>query len=438
MIDPATVRRTLPVLRRVTISAALCVVMSPWAARADVVLDWNIIAVNAAIQAGQSPFAQARYGAIVQVAVFTAVNAITGEYEPYIDTVTADPGASPDAAAVAAAYRVLRTYFGGTPAILTMLDTARASSLAAIPNGSAKDAGIATGEAAAEAILALRASDGATPAQFYTVPPAAPGQWLATPSCPVVGGVQVGAFLHWRNVAPFGVQSVSAFLPPPPPGLGSNEYAKAYDEVRTIGSSTSTDAERPPDRRDVVNFYALSSPTYLLNMVARQLATAEGRQLSDNARALALVNMAISDALVASFNAKYEYRFWRPETAIRAGDTDGNRKTDPDPAFQPFISTPCFPSYPSNHGSGSGAGVEVLRRLYGAAGFSIELTSPNPALAGITLRYSQLGEINSDVSDARVYGGIHFRFDQDAGERMGREIATYVYKNNLRPLHGGQ
>ena len=372
------------------------------------------------------------------MAVFTAVNAITGDYEPYIDTVTADSGASPDAAAVAAAYRVLRTYFGANASVLAMLDTARASSLNAIPNGAAKDNGIATGEAAAEAILALRASDGSTPAQFYTVPPAAPGQWQATPSCPFVGGVQVGAFLHWRNVTPFGVQSVSAFLPPPPPALGSNEYAKAYNEVKTIGSSTSTDAERPPDRRDVVNFYAQSSPTYILNMVARQLATAEGRQLSDNARALALINMAISDALVASFNAKYEYRFWRPETAIRAGDTDDNRKTDLDTAFRPFITTPCFPSYPSNHGSGTSAGVEMLRRLYGAAGFSIELTSPNPALAGITLRYSQVGEITQDVSDARVYGGIHFRFDQDAGERMGREIATSVYKNNLRPTHGGQ
>jgi hypothetical protein len=419
-------------------AAVFTAVSGPAAARADVVLDWNVVAVNAAIQSNQNPFAQARFAAIAQLAVFTGVNAITREYEPYVGTVTGDPTASPEAATVAAAYRVLTTYFGANPSVQAMLDAARASSLAQIPDGSAKDAGLATGEAAAAAILALRASDGSTPAQFYTVPPPAAGEYQATPSCPVVGGVQVGALLHWRNVAPFGVPSVSAFLPPPPPALSSNEYAKAYNEVKTLGSSTATAADRPPDRQDVVRFYGASSPTYLFNSLARQLATAENRGLSDNARALALINMAISDALVASFNAKYEYRYWRPETAIRVGDSDDNRKTEPDPAFMPFISTPCFPSYPSNHGSGSAAGAEALRRLYGAAGFSLELSSPNPALAGIMLRYSALGEIVKDVSDARVYGGIHFRFDQDAGERMGREVATYVCKNNLRPLHGQQ
>jgi hypothetical protein len=424
----------MTVMRRLTIAASLCVVLTPAAARADAVLEWNQIAVNAAIQTNQSPFAQARFAAIVQLAVFSAVNAITGDYEPYIDTISAAPGASADAAAVAAAYRVLTTHFGSNPTVQAMLDSARTASLAAIPDGPAKNAGMETGEAAASAIMALRASDGSSPAQFYTVPPAAPGEWRATPSCPLVGGVQVGSFLHWRNVAPFGVQSVAAFMPPPPPALTSNEYAKAYDEVKTVGSMGST--ERPPDRRDVASFYALSSPTYIFNSIARQFAQAQGSSLSENARSLALINMATSDALVASFFAKYEYKYWRPETAIRAGDTDGNRKTDPDPAFAPFITTPCFPSYPSNHASGSNAAAEMLRRLYGAAGFAVELSSPNPALAGIVLQYSQLRDVVSDISDARVYGGIHFRFDQDAGERLGREVATDVYKNNLRPAHG--
>jgi hypothetical protein len=422
-------------VRRMAFAACICLLLTPAFARADVVLEWNEIAVNAAIQTNQSPFAQARFAAIVQLAVFTAVNAITGEYEPYIDTVSAEPGASADAAAVAAAYRVLSTYFGSNAAVLSMLDSHRTTSLAAIAAGPAKNAGIETGEAAADAIMAMRASDGSSPAQFYTVPSTVPpGQWLATPSCPVVSGAQVGAFYHWRNVAPFGVDSVAAFMPPPPPALTSNEYAKAYNEVKTVGGSTATDTERPPDRRDVVNFYGLSSPTYIFNSVARQIATAEGRSLSDNARSLALINMATNDALVGSFFAKYAYLYWRPETAIRAGDTDANRKTDVDTGFKPFIATPCFPSYPSNHASGSSAAVEVLRRLYGAAGFSIELTSPNPALAGIVLQYSQLREMISDVSDARVYGGIHFRFDQDAGERLGREVATFVFKNNLRPV----
>jgi PAP2 superfamily len=437
MMSSCPRRHRLPsVARGVALAAIVGLLVTPRAASADVVLQWNEIAVNAAIATGQSPFAQARFAAIVQVAVFTAVNAIGGEYEPYLDTVTAAPGASKDAAVIAAAYRVLTTYFGSNPTVLATLNAARTASLAAIPDGPAENAGIAAGEAAAAAILALRANDGATPAQFYTVPPAAPGEWQATPGCPVVGGVQVGSFLQWRNVAPFGVDSVSAFLPPPPPALTSNEYAKAYNEVKAIGAANST--ERAQDRSDVVNFYALSSPTYIFNMVARQIAAAKGDSLEENARSLALINMAISDALVASFNAKYLYRFWRPETAIRAGGTDGNGKTTADLGWAPYIVTPCFPSYPSNHASGSNAGAEMLRRLYGAAGFEIELTSPNPALAGITLQYSQLREIISDISDARVYGGIHFRFDQDAGERVGREIATYVFKNNLRPVHGVQ
>lgn len=428
--------KTVRASRVFTIAALFGAMLTPVAARADVVLDWNAIAVNAAISTGQSPFAQARFAAIVQVAVFTAVNAITEDYEPYVTTVPSAPGASADAAAVAAAYKVLSTYFGGNAAVLATLNAARTASLAAIPDGDAKTQGIATGELAAAQIITLRANDGSAPAQFYTPPLPAPGEWQPTPACPIVGGVQVGAFFQWGNVAPFGIESVDDFLPPPPPSLTSNRYAKAYNEVLRLGSSTADANDRPQDRADVVNFYALSSPTFIFNMIARQLAATTGASLSDNARSLALINMAISDALVASFNAKYEYTFWRPETAIHAGDADGNKKTEANPAFAPYIATPCFPSYPSNHASGSSAGAEMLRRLYGAAGFSIELTNPNPLLAGIVLRYSQLKNIVDDVSDARVYGGIHFRFDQDAGERLGREVATAVYKDNLRPLHG--
>jgi hypothetical protein len=144
--------------------------------------------------------------------------------------------------------------------------------------------------------------------------------------------------------------------------------------------------------------------------------------------------MAISDSLVASFYNKYLYVFWRPETAIHAGDTDGNPKTEPDPNWPPFIVTPCFPSYPSNHGSGSNGGAEVLRRLYGEAGHMITISSP--AVPGIVLQYTSFKQITNDISDARVYGGIHFRTDQDAGERLGRAIGTAVYKNNLRAVHG--
>jgi hypothetical protein len=397
-------------------------------ARADVVLDWNAIAVNTAIANGQNPIPQARFTAIVQLAVFEAVNAITGNYQPYLGTIVAPAGASADAAAVQAAYRALSTYF---PASASTLDAERANSLASIPEGQAKNDGIATGEAAALAMIALRANDGSSPPQSKVPGTAVPGEWQATPSCPIVNGIGVGVFFQWQNVTPFGIPSVSAFLLGPPPALTSNEYAKAYNEVMTVGSIDST--ERPQDRANVALFYAGSSPTLVFNQAARQVAQEQARSLSENARALSLVNMAISDSLVASFLNKYHYNFWRPETAIHGGDTDSNPKTNPDPSFVPFIVTPCYPSYPSNHGSASNGAAEVLRRLYGQDGHLINLS--NSAVPGILLQYTAFQQITDDISDARVYAGIHFRFDQVAGERLGRAVGTAVYKNNLRPTH---
>jgi hypothetical protein len=400
-------------------------------AKADVVLDWNEIAVNTAIANGQSPFAQARYATIVQLAVFEAVNSITGDYRPYLGTIVAPHGASAESAAIQAAYRVLITYF---PASASALNTARANSLASIPDGQPKSDGIATGDAAAFAMIALRANDGSSPAQFKIPGPAVPGEYQATPSCPMVNGIRVGTFFHWQNVTPFGIPSVSEFLLDPPPALDSNQYAKAYNEVKTVGSASANSTERPQDRANVVLFYATSTPTFVFNLAARQVVTQEGgHSLSENARAFALINMAIGDGSIASFFNKYHYNFWRPETAIHAGDTDGNRKTDADPNWAPFIPAPCFPGYPSNHGTLSNAGAEVLRRLYGEAGHAI--TMSNPAVPGIVLHYGSFRQITDDISDARVYGGIHFRTDQDAGARLGRAVGTADYKNNLRAVH---
>ena len=401
------------------------------AATADVVLDWNKIAVDTAVANQQSPFAQARYAAIVQLSVFEAVNSITREYRPYLGTITAAPGASVEAAAIQAAYHVLSTYF---PASAGTLYAERTNSLAQIPDSQSKDDGIATGDAAASAMIALRANDGSSPPQFKVPGAPVPGEWQATPSCPIVDGVAVGIAFQWQNISPFGIPSAGDFLLGPPPALTSNEYARVYNEVMTVGSANST--ERPQDRANVALFYAASSPTQVFNQAAQQVAQEQGRSLSENARALALINMAMSDSLVASFLNKYHYNFWRPETAIHAGNLDENRKTEPDPSYVPFIVTPCFPSYPSNHGSAGNGGAEVLRRLYGEAGHSITLT--NPAVPNIVLQYSSFKEITNDISDARVYGGIHFRSDQVAGARLGRAVGVAVYKNNLRPVHARQ
>jgi hypothetical protein len=178
-------------------------------------------------------------------------------------------------------------------------------------------------------------------------------------------------------------------------------------------------------------------------MVARQLAGAPGRSLTENARALALIMMGSNDSLIASFYNKYAYNYWRPETAIQRGDTDGIDKTEGDTEYAPYIITPCFPSYPSNHASGTNGGLEMLRRLFGAAGHQITVTNTVPVprttpvqTETITKQYRKLKQIADDVDDARVYGGIHFRFDQEGGNVLGRAVATEIYKNYLRPVHG--
>ncbi len=397
-------------------------------ARADVVLDWNKIAVDTAVANKQNPFAQARYAAIVQLAVFEAVNSITREYRPYLGTITAPPGASAEAAAIEAAYQVLNTYF---PASATTLLTDRTNSLALIADGQAKSDGIATGDAAAAAMIALRANDGSSPAQFKIPGPPVPGEWQATASCPIVNGIAVGIAFQWQNITPFGIPSASDFLLDPPPALASRAYAKTYDEVMTVGGIDST--ERPPDRANVALFYAASSPTQVFNQAVQQVALERWHSLSENAQALALVNMAMNDSLVAAFLNKYHYNFWRPETAIHAGDADGNPRTVGDPNFVPFITTPCFPSYPSNHGSAANSAAEILKRVYGEGGHSMTLS--NSAVPDIVLQYTTFKQITDDISDARVYGGIHFRTDQDAGERLGKAIGRAVYRDNLRRMH---
>jgi len=403
------------------IALMVSVLFEATAAKADVVSDWNTIAVNTFVANKQNPFAQGRYLAIVQLAVFEAVNSITGEYKPYLGILTRRHWASPEAAAIEAAYQVLNAYFPSASLL-----NARNNSLAQIPDDQAKIDGIAAGDDAAAAMVALRAHDGATIGPFTKAPgPAVPGEWQLTKNC------TAGIAFNWQFVTPFGIPSARDYLIASPPALTSEAYTKAYNEVMTVGEMDST--ARPQDRSDVALFFAAASPTQAFNQAAQQVAQEEGSSLTENARALALMNMAINDSLVASFLNKYHYNFWRPETAIHAGDTDSNPKTDADPDWVPFITTPCFPSYPSNHGSAGNAAAEVLRRLYSEAGHSITLT--NPTVPTIVLQYTSFRQITDDISDARVYGGIHFRTDQEAGADLGRAVGAAVYKNNLRRVH---
>jgi hypothetical protein len=405
---------------RIALGALATALITSSVAWSDTVLEWNSIMQSTV--SGQPPFPQARSAAITQLAVFEAVNAITRDYKPYLGVITAPASASPDAAAVAAAYTVLKTYFPGSAAAL---DAASSASLAAIPNGPAKAAGIAVGQAAALAVMAARANDGSTPLQVYAPSSSDPGKWQFTPSC-TTGGL----FFNWRNVTPFVLRSADQFRADPPPALESVRYARDYNEVKEVGGIGSLD--RPQDRADVALFYNVVSPVGVWNPVARQLAAIDHSSLSENARALAVLNIAMSDAAVATFENKYYYIAWRPETAIHNGEIDGNPRTGADPSFAPFIVTPCFPSYPSAHAILSNAAREVLEHLYTSRLHSFTLSTP--ALPGVELTYTRMKQITDDIDDARVYGGIHFRFDQEEGGDLGRRIGKFIYHNSLVPV----
>jgi hypothetical protein len=417
------VKRSIPTFLAALVALALFCPATP--AQADVVLTWNEIAVRTFNQQGQNAFTQGRFGAIVQLAVFEAVNAITGAYEPYIG-VEAQPGASVDAAAATAAYRVLKTYFPAAD-----IDQAYATTLAAIADGPSKTNGIATGEAAAAALIANRQNDGSSPAAVSPVGLPLAGVWQLTlpPGCAATA--TGGVFYHWQNLRPFGVPDPTAFRAAPPPSFTSAEFTRDYNEVKRVGAVNSP--KRPENRSDVARFYHASSPTLIFNLAARQVAAMQRRSISHNARSLALINMAINDSLIASFGSKYHYNYWRPETSIRFLGDYGNTNTTPDQTFVPYISTPCFPSYPSNHASASTGGAEMLRLIYGGGPHYITMSNPyNATVANLSMRYLTVGKILDDVDDARVYGGVHFRFDQTAGRKLGSAVARYVYANNLK------
>ena len=410
------------ILRGLVIVAIAMLLVSPIPAAAqvgtDTVLEWNAIMVTTV--GGQNPFAQARFAAITQLAVFEAVNSITGEYEPYLDPIDAPAGSSAEAAAAKAAHDVLVAYF---PAAAASLDAALASSLAGIPDGASKDDGVAVGATAAAELVALRAGDGSSPPAFYQPTSTAPGVWQTTPTCPAAGGI----LFQWQNLRPFGVESTAQFRSDPPPSLTSREYTKDYAEVLEVGASDSI--ARPADRAAVASLYAALSAVGAWNPVARALASAHPGSLTDHARALALLNLAMSDGLATSIETKYQYTLWRPETAIRAGDADGNDRTVGRVDFAPFIATPCFPSYPSAHASASYAARSILERIWGGGGHSMALS--HPALPGVVVPYASLKQITDDIDDARIYGGIHFRFEQEAGALQGRRIGQFVFAHNL-------
>lgn len=398
---------------------SLCLVFSGPSIRADAVTEWNQVMEETVL--ASNPFLQTRSAAITQLAVFEAVNSIIGEFEPYLEKLPAAPGASAEAAAVAAAHRTLVTLY---PDRAATLDALRATSLAALPEGPSRDHGIAVGVAAADAILAMRVDDGSSAAVPYA-PGSKPGEWQPTP--PAYASAM---YPSWGSVTPFAIESGARFRPGTPPSIHSAKYARDYDAVKAFGSLNSN--LRSPEKTDVARFYAVVLGIDSYNPAARQVSAVQGKSLSENARTFALLAMAVSDSLIASMNAKYHYNYWRPVTAIRNADTDTNRKTDPDAGFLPLITTPPFPSYPSNHASMGGAARAVLEEIFGDSGHAITLASAK--IPEVVRNYTSWKQITDEIDDARIYGGIHFRFDQEAGARLGRNIGKDILQHELRPM----
>ena len=408
-------------LSRWLAAVVLAIALAPAvpAARADAVTDWNAIMEATLSAPPTNPVFQSRWNAIVQLAVFEAVNAITGEYEPYLGIIDAPPEASPEAAAIAAAHRTLVVLRPGSAAVL---DDLRAASLAEIPDSPEKEAGIEVGEEAAAILLELRADDGSGDVVPYT-PGTNPGDWQ-----PAAPGFAPAFVPGWGDVTPFALEDGSQFRLPAPPALHTGRYENDYYEVMLLGRIDSP--LRPQDRTDVARFYAVSSPTQVWNQAARQASADQGLTLSENARVFALLGMALGDGAISTFDTKYHYNFWRPVTAIRNGDIDGNPRTEADPDWLPLITTPAFPSYASGHATLSNAARVVLEREFGQGGHDVTLT--HPSLPEIVLTYSAWDEITDDIDDARIYGGIHFRFDQEAGAHQGSHIGRYIIRNYLR------
>ncbi len=381
----------------------------------NVITDWNSVLLDA-IRADKTPPPKAsRALAMVQVAMADAVYALSGLGTFYHATPAVPSGASREAAAAAAAQRVLASLF---PAQAAAFDAALAHSLALVPGGQAQDRGAAFGRAVGDGILALRANDGSATAVPYT-PGTGPGVWQ--PTAPA----NAAALLpQWPNVTPFVMTSGSQFRPAAPPVLTSQQYTDAFNEVKALGSATNS--TRTADQTLIAAFWADGAGTFTppghWNQVAQDAAAQRGGTLTEDARLLATLDVAEADAAIVSWDAKFTDNFWRPVTAIRAADTDGNPDTAPDAAWAPLLVTPPFPGYISGHSTFSGAADVVLTNFFG----SVPFTTRSDDSTNIIRSFPNFSEAANEAGQSRIYGGIHFQFDNQAGLASGRGLGQLV------------
>jgi hypothetical protein len=397
---------------------------SPPPESASVISDWNTVATTTLLgDTGKAPQEIFIYLAFMHAAMYDAVVGLHPRYEPYRRHVPAPRHASATAAAAAAGHKILETY---SPYAQAALDGALAASLAPVPDGAAKTAGIAYGERVAQDLVDLRAHDGRyAPVQYTRAP--APGVWRPTPpafapmAVPWLGGV-----------TPLLARSVAQFAPPAPPALTSRRYARDFAEAKALGSATST--TRTGAQTEVALFFS-GNAAVQVNAALRDQAAVRGLDIVDAARMFAAVEMTTLDALIVTWQTKLDRAYWRPITAIQLADTDGNPATAADPAWTPLLTTPPYPDYVSGYNAVIAASSRALEHV---VGHRLDLTLTSTAVPGAMRHYNDGAALRADVVDARIWLGIHFRTADTAARSVGIDVADWASRHYFRPTghHG--
>ncbi|NWJ42003.1 MAG: vanadium-dependent haloperoxidase [Geothrix sp.] len=402
--------RMVKILQRAWLVSA--VVCAP--ALADAVIDWNIKAGDLVTEAKLNAQYATRALTMMHAAIYEASNAITQRYPSRLK-LTAPPGASVDAAIAAASRATLLRLL---PAQRNAIEAACAAALAGLPEGPAKTDGIAVGEQAAAAMFTLRAEDLSLPAESYR-PVTTPGVYVPT---------VVPAVPQWPKRRPWLMATADQFRPGPPPRLDSAVWAHDFVEVKDLGAKNST--RRTAEQTEIARFWEATLPP-IYHGVVRSVAGMPGREVTQNARLFAAITQATDDGFIAVFEAKYHYGFWRPITAIRNGDLDGNDATDRDPSWAPFIDTPMHPEYPCAHCITASAVATVLRAELGT-GPVPRLTTTSPTAGGASRSWTSLDDFVREVSMARIYDGVHYRTSTEAAVAMGQRLGELAVAKVLR------
>jgi hypothetical protein len=392
----------------------------------DQVIQWN----RTLLQILQTPGAQpatihpTRSMAIVHLAIYDAVNAIRGGHAPYL-VLHAPRSASPEAAAAAAAHTALRSLF---PNQQSVIDAKFQDSLSQIGGGAHVRQGIRVGEEAANAILAARADDGSDSSPPVFVPQSGPGEYQLTPP-----SFKPPVFTNWSDVRPFALETADQFRPPPPPAVTGPRYTTDFDEVKSLGEINST--ARSAEQTDIGRFWGAAPVQNVWNQIAQTAGMSFDNSLEQNARMFALLDVSLADGVIALYDSKYAYHRWRPVTAVRAADNDGNSDTTGDPNWTPLAVTALDPSYAGAHAEISQSAATTLRNFFGADLLDFSLT--NPSLPGIVRTFQSFSQAADEAAVSRIYAGQHFRYDEDAGQALGDDVGDFVFNNILGPVPHG-